>query len=100
MTRESATIWVCIDCMLMHANGETSESPDREPWSAVGDDVETTMGLLSEEHNEECDVRKTGSWPANYECDCERREFSWSSCDGCGSSLGGERHAFTIWWES
>jgi hypothetical protein len=30
--------------------------------------------------------------------ECDRDTFRWSSCDGCGSTLGGERHAATLWW--
>jgi hypothetical protein len=36
---------------------------------------------VAEEHSEEC----------------ERLSFSWSACDVCGSSLGGERAAVTFW---
>jgi hypothetical protein len=28
---------------------------------------------------------------------CEMQTFSRSQCDGCGSMLGGYRHAFTYW---
>jgi hypothetical protein len=28
---------------------------------------------------------------------CEVISFSWSPCDVCGSSLGGERHAVSFW---
>ena len=30
---------------------------------------------------------------------CEDDEFSWIRCDGCASTLGGSRHAYTLWLE-
>lgn len=94
------TIWVCVDCLHAEVNGE--ELPDRDPsqpelwalWPAGSGDV--TVGILDEEHDPECDpdVR-------TYEgCECDHRTFSWSRCEGCGSTLGGERQAFTYWSES
>jgi len=93
------TIWVCLDCMLVHANGECGENPDRPPLGEIPFGCTLTMGLLAEEHAETCQVRITGSWPENYECDCETNTFSTSSCDGCGSVLAGERHAMALWRE-
>lgn len=81
------TIWVCVDCMLTHANGECGENPDREPLGLLAE-YEITMGLLREEHHEDCD---------SDECDCEVISFSAVGCDGCGSPLHGERHAMAIW---
>lgn len=86
-----ATLWVCVDCMMVHANGETEGEPDRVPWAIYDDARNLTMGLMREEH--ECESDGDG------ECDCETLEFSWSACEGCGSALGGSRYAFTEHWE-
>lgn len=88
-------IWVCVDCMLTHANGECGEDPDREPLSAIPGGHAVTMGMLLEEHHSECPNRIAGL--REWDCDCEHRAFSASSCEGCGSDLGGERHALTLW---
>lgn len=94
-TGNYAILWVCIDCMLMHANGETSnalEEPEREPWGLLNDGEHPSMGLYSEDHSDACT-------PADREgdgCSCETDTFSTSRCDGCGSTLHGERHAFTL----
>jgi len=93
------TIWVCTDCMHLHCNGEFS--PDRpedlpEPLSQVTE-YDLTAGMLAEEHHEECEVRLTGAWPTNYECDCETRSHSTTSCEGCGDYNHGERHVLTLW---
>lgn len=100
VTQEAqGTIWVCIDCMLEHANGESSlDRPDSEPtpwslWQFPGRDI--TMGMLWEEHHENCSNRAAES--ITEECDCEHIDFSSSDCDGCGSMLAGERFAFTYW---
>lgn len=95
-TTPGGTIWVCTDCMILAANGEEPlDRPDSEPepWALWPDSAgETTMGLLREQH--ECDYATGGEYG---DCDCERREFSWSDCDGCGSRLGGARYAYTYW---
>lgn len=95
-------IWVCQCCALIHANGECCPDDDHggdgiEPWSAKPDEYSVTAGLLASEHNGNCEVYKLGAWPVNYECDCERIEFSGSSCDGCGSHLAGSRYAHSYW---
>ncbi len=88
------TVWACIDCTLMHANGETGELPDGcVPLSEVRDDEQVTMGLTEEEHHEDCTEwdRSEGN------CDCDRISFTWQSCELCTCRLGGERQAFTLW---
>lgn len=90
-------ISVCECCMFVHANGECcAEDHDREPLSLIGDGASVTMGLSADEHNENCT-------PKDREveaCECDQLGFSWSSCEGCGSSLGGDRYALTLWNES
>lgn len=94
------TIWVCQCCMLSHANGECCAEDSHggdgmHPLSLIGAAESVTMGLLAEEHQDECteEDREEG-------CECDRRTFSWSSCEGCGSALGGDRYALTLWDES
>lgn len=97
---ETQTIWVCQCCTLMQANGECCADDSHggdgiEPWSLpLSEGQRVTIGLLAEHHDDECD----GGVDCNREC--ETNNFSTSSCDGCGSSLHGERHAFTLWYPS
>ncbi len=93
---ESWTVWVCVDCMLHHANGECGgchddvHGHDEEPLSLLeGQDF--AMGSMQEEHS-------CGRQDDTYfgECDCETNTYSTSRCEGCGSWLHGERHAFTV----
>lgn len=94
-------------------------SHDPKPLSTIPDGVFTTLG--GAEHDswcdrhegdhdcaeawfedsdvcEQCQRERTLASKPDYECDCDRLEFSWSSCDACGSNLGGDRHAFIIWY--
>lgn len=95
-TQEHATLWVCEDCYAT-ANGLDDDitAPDREPLSLIGGDAEVTSGLVQNEHDPACTVYVLG-WMGD-ECECERRTFSWSPCQGCGSTLGGSREALTVW---
>lgn len=87
-------ISVCSDCMLEHANGEIS--PDRdasqpEPWALLTLGFNVAMGG---EHNDDCPNQP--EW-IGEECRCGDLEFSWASCEGCGSNLGGDRYRFTMY---
>lgn len=109
------TIWVCVDCMLHHANGEcgschSERGHDREPLSAIGDGFTVAMGMASSEHDgtyclrgkiAECKAEYPDvEWPDvpdGFECDCEQDNFSRSQCAGCGSQLHGAREAMTLY---
>jgi hypothetical protein len=87
-------ISVCVDCMLMDANGEMS--PDRpadlpEPWSAIGFGFHVTMGG---EHNDGCPNRS--EW-IGEECNCEDLGFTQAPCEGCGDGHHGDRFRYTVW---
>lgn len=89
--------------MVDHANGEccaddTHGGDGIPPWSGIDfARFDAAMGLSADGHHDECEVRITGEHSANEECDCETREFSTSQCEGCGSWLAGDRHAFSLW---
>jgi hypothetical protein len=98
---------VCQDCLLASANGEPvpweSGSSEPEPLSNVdyGAGEEISLGWLLEWHDDQCPNRiEQRSNPGKYfprqECDCEDLGFCQSPCQGCGSSLHGERFAMTL----
>ncbi len=97
------TIHVCQCCMLMHANGECCADDSHggdgiEPLSDISPDDGLAMGMGSDEHAEGC-LQRTLGWdgiPSDYECECERNNFSTSRCEGCGSYLHGSRYAMTV----
>lgn len=69
---------VCVDCTMVIANGDTSGIVDLAAWEA---------GVAA---RNACDGGRLRVVLACDE-DCEGW-FSWSSCDFCGSQLGGDRH--------
>lgn len=102
--KNKATVWVCTCCMLTHANGECCELEhgvvdDTMPLELL-DRCEIAMGMDYEEHSAQClrHPSNVAPVPHDYVCDCDTNPFSWSACEGCGSNLGGERYAMTIWW--
>jgi hypothetical protein len=91
------TIWVCVDCMLHHANGECGSchddhGHDEEPLNKIDGGFHVAMGMARKEH--EC----CGGCDDDIadECDCETNYYGTSQCEGCGSYLHGERHAMTL----
>lgn len=99
MNDNTYTIWVCRNCLFHHANGECGDchEPEHEggePWAlwALAQMGGVTMGMLYEEH-----ACSEGDDDPADDCDCETDTFSMSSCEGCGSTYHGERHAFTVW---
>lgn len=106
ITREGYTVWVCVDCYFAHegvSSDERGEDYPADVLSLISDSADVTSGLLAEEHAEDCPVfpvladGSRGGFNGSAECECECRDFSWSRCDGCGSTLGGSRHALTVW---
>jgi len=88
-------LWVCVGCLIAR---ECDESPEpcgcataHVPWEREqGTDVMRGLDCGISDHWSE--------HPDEHAGECERIDFTWSSCDGCGCPLGGTRHAYT-WWE-
>lgn len=95
--RDYATLWVCIDCRDAEASGEPQDVPT---WTAIHPDDMwklITPGLMAEEHAEECpNFDEDGNYIGMDDEFCEDQDFSWARCHGCGSTLGGSRHAYTM----
>lgn len=106
---DTYTLWLCQCCMIAAVHGEPchciedaeDRGSDREhPEGLLGklEGEHITMGLLREQHDSDCMNYHTQLNGSPYECDCETRNFvMFEECGGCGSTLGGERHAFTGW---
>lgn len=69
-------VWICTDCGALTANGELGQG-DR------GAD-EAHASLMADHLGETIPLVLGDSW--------WDQDFSWHSCDGCGSRLGGFRH--------
>ena len=93
----TTTYWVCVDCHLTHHMGEDHVVENGcEPWSLIESGQSFTPGLLQEDHG--CgweDMEDHEEPPCDAECETD--SFSWTDCDGCGSPLGGQRFAYTVW---
>lgn len=72
---------VCIDCTMFIANGEV--------FDGTGDITAEHAAIMEREWaNADALLRDLVlACPEN----CEG-EFSWHACDGCGSTLAGDRH--------
>lgn len=71
----------CTDCVFMIANGEGTDAHMEAMVSIWGEGIRGVLGLALSSHCKEC---------IDEDEPCEGW-FSWSRCDGCGSSLGGDR---------
>jgi len=99
------TIWVCVGCLMMEANGENiGDGGDGiQPLAIIEPPYFLTLGMGWEDHATDCLIFKdknrgnVANIKGGYECECETNTFSKSQCEGCGSFLAGERHAMTLW---
>jgi len=87
MTKVIDNVWVCVDCYFAHHYGAVeidgewfageSDTPcDREPLSRLVD----------------CDLADNTDSETGEGID----DFSWRSCSGCGSTLGGSRYRLAV----
>lgn len=95
------TGWACSDCTMLIANGETPAEMDETQTAAWLAEIDRRADggywVNGGEHDSDCDnLDDEGNWVGTSDCDCERIEFTWSSCDVCGSHLGGGRDAVTL----
>lgn len=81
-------VQVCVDCMIQAVNGD-GEHDESTPWALWNDTRDVVPGLHHEWHDDECDGEGL------FECDCEHDPFSRVPCEGCGSTLAGERWMMT-----
>ena len=82
MSKSTVTLRICTDCLQLIANGE---GPDGHAAKMVEhldlkSSTDITLGCTDPECLDDGD-----------ECG-----FSWSACQGCGSSLGGDRYHATL----
>lgn len=101
-------------------SGESDTPADCEPMGQIGDDFLTFDNTCSEHEAEERWVVEPyeddpdngeevqdGYWPCQH---CGQsgwdepagsgiEEFTWRSCQGCGSHLGGSRYRLSLWKE-
>lgn len=97
--RTACSIDVCVDCLVVLA-GDPADDPTGEAVKAgermtqIWGDKEITPGRLTDDCQHDLDDTDDDAIHRDY---CEALGFSYSSCEGCGSSLGGDRYAATVW---
>jgi hypothetical protein len=100
---DDVVLWACVDC-LQYAAG-IPEKDRGEPYPpAVLEAVErmrrdnypACVELIpgSGDHHDGC--AQGQDYDADCDCEYDNGGFSWSPCEMCLSSLGGDRHAITL----
>ncbi len=96
---ESHRLEVCVDCLQILANGSLGGDEEYRTTEEVVADMariwegnlgQITLGRLQEEDETQ------EQFEENRDSEDEGW-FSMSRCDGCGSSLGGDRYFATAW---
>ncbi len=113
---DSVVLWVCVDCWYgVHGILEDASALARyrDAMGRVQRDNEP-LGVSIRpdgacESAEFCAMGEHDCDSLNYceesarcesgECDCNTVAFSWNNCELCLSSLGGSRHAVTLFVE-
>ena len=86
---------VCTDCYYAHHGLEDDgPTPDREPLGLVDPADEITDNTCS---NHDGDDENACTYCGQDGYETGETEFSWSSCEGCGSNLGGARYRLAVW---
>lgn len=90
------TIKVCVDCLMVLANGieSKSEQTAAEGIERIWGDTQITPGAGTQDCGHDLNDPLQDRKHIDY---CETLGFSRSWCEGCGSELGGDRHAATVW---
>lgn len=107
---ETVTLWACIDCYVLHVNGEM---PTEDVW---GDDHADRCREITDGFARYADGTLTAGRFHGHgmikvcgvdhgddhdgQTECETETFSWTPCDVCQSPLGGSRHAITYWHDT
>jgi len=85
-TAPIAQLWVCADCMIGNVN-----EGEHLYYKVNGAtfDADTTPNF-----DVDVDELPREEWPEDGN---GIHDFSWSACEGCGSTLGGARYRFAVW---
>ena len=105
---DDGDVWVCTDCYIAHHygrhehdglwySGESDEPCELEPLGKL-DDVDLSDNTCSDHDADETrdddyvliEIPCTHCGQTGYENGIQ--DFTWHSCHGCGSNLGGSRY--------
>jgi hypothetical protein len=86
--RTHSDVWVCTDCYFAHHYGATEVEGQ---WFAGDSDTPADRQPLARLDGFELADNTDSETGEGID------EFSWRSCQGCGSTLGGGRHRLAAW---
>ncbi len=91
---DSVKLWACVDCYQFAAGVlETDATAQIEALQRMRrDNAPHTVALIAGGDHEDWCQLDDGS----EECSCDDGGFSWSPCEVCLSTLGGDRYAVTM----
>lgn len=88
-------IKACVVCLHLTANGEYDDGTDAAEKCAEGQ-----VKIWGDRASQFC---VGGCWEdcpyendEDHECQQENQGFSWSDCEGCGDSDGGDRYLLAV----
>jgi len=85
---------VCTDCYLDHHGVNESEEPsDCKTWSLVPEAADVSDNTCPD-HDGDDETACTTCGQTGYGTGIT--EFTWASCDACGSHLGGSRYRMAV----
>jgi hypothetical protein len=104
-TEHSSEAWVCVDCYMLHVNG------DGPAWMADDElavwlaDIERYSGegrwFPGRAHGvDHCGHGHDGGEDYDGISECETVTFGKGWCECCRSTLAGSRHAMTYVWRA
>jgi hypothetical protein len=88
-------IRICTDCLMMAANGDVGDRGPVGPWCDADDahlyelPRDDQWNNANTRHAARMDAWCVG---AHIIAGDGEGQFSWRQCEGCGSTLGGDRH--------
>lgn len=89
----------CVVCTHLTANGEYDDGEDTADKCIEGQQKiwgDQSGQFMLAGCDDDCSM---GNDPVNYpdhECESFEQGFSWSDCEGCGDSLGGDRFLLAV----
>jgi hypothetical protein len=99
-TTHTADIMVCTDCYFAHHYGTTSQptADGGTVWYSGDSDTPADCEPLARLAGCELSDNAYGESYDGLDWSGEGVDaFSWSTCEGCGSTLGGARYRLAVW---
>lgn len=94
-TTDHGDVYVCTDCYFAHHYGYRSEPFEARTRYLIGPDYTADVSTLTRPLWLVDDLHVADN--TDSETGEGIHDFSWSSCEGCGSHLGGSRYRLHLY---